>query len=103
MIRNINFNKSLDESCDKALNVILNFSEYKNFVPGCSGASLIEKNYPIEIGKLEFNILGKEYFFDLKKGTSTPNFLTIFFVLSLSVETMIFFMYFDFFKLSIEY
>ena len=62
MIRNINFNKSLDESCDKALNVILNFREFKNFVPGCSGASLIEKNYPIEIGKLEFNILGKEYF-----------------------------------------
>ena len=61
-MRKINFSKSLNVSSSSALSVVLDFNEYKNFVPGCSGASLINRNYPIEIGKLEFDILGKEYF-----------------------------------------
>jgi ribosome-associated toxin RatA of RatAB toxin-antitoxin module len=52
-VRKINFSKSLDVSSINALNVVLDFNEYKNFVPGCSGASLIKRNHPIEIGKLE--------------------------------------------------
>ena len=75
-MRKINFSKSLDVSSINALNIVLDFNEYKNFVPGCSGASLIKRNHPIEIGKLEFNILGKEYFIT-SENTLTDDSITI--------------------------
>ena len=62
MKRNIHFRKDLDVNKQKALDVVSKFDEYSKFIPGCSGASLIKSDYPIEIGRLEFNILGKEYF-----------------------------------------
>ncbi len=62
MKRNIHFKKDLDVHKQKALDVVSKFDEYSKFIPGCSGASLIKSDYPIEIGRLEFNILGKEYF-----------------------------------------
>ena len=62
MKRNIHFEKFLNVKKHKALEVVQNFNEYSNFIPGCSGAELIKRDFPIEIGRLEFNILGKEYF-----------------------------------------
>ena len=62
MKRNIHFRKDLDVNKQKALDVVSKFDEYSKFIPGCSGASLIKSDYPVEIGRLEFNILGKEYF-----------------------------------------
>ena len=62
MKRNIHFRKDLDVNKQKALDVVSKFDEYSKFIPGCSGASLIKSDYPIEIGRLEFNILGKDIF-----------------------------------------
>ena len=64
MARKISFQKVLNVDSRKALEVITNFNEYSNFIPGCTGATLISRELPIEIGRLEFNLLGKEYFIE---------------------------------------
>ena len=64
MKRNLQFKKVLQINADNALKVVTNFNKYEDFVPGCTGASLISRNPPIEIGRLEFNILGKKYFIE---------------------------------------
>ena len=64
MKRNLQFKKVLKINADNALKVVTNFNKYEDFVPGCTGASLISRNPPIEIGRLEFNILGKKYFIE---------------------------------------
>ena len=64
MKRDLQFKKVLKINADNALKVVSNFSKYADFVPGCTRASLISRNPPIEIGRLEFNILGKKYFIE---------------------------------------
>lgn len=76
MKRNIHFEKFLNVKKHKALEVVQNFNEYSNFIPGCSGAELIKRNFPIEIGRLEFNILGKEYFI-VSENTISDNSIEI--------------------------
>jgi ribosome-associated toxin RatA of RatAB toxin-antitoxin module len=61
MKRDLQFKKVLKINADKALDAISNFDKYAEFVPGCTGASLISRNPPIEIGRLEFQVLGKKY------------------------------------------
>ena len=62
MKRDLQFKKVLKINAGKALDIVSNFDKYAEFVPGCTGASLISRNPPIEIGLLEFQILGKKYF-----------------------------------------
>ena len=76
MKRNIHFEKVLNVKKHKALEVVQNFNEYSNFIPGCSGAELIKRDFPIEIGRLEFNILGKEYFI-VSENTISDNSIEI--------------------------
>ena len=76
MKRNIHFEKFLNVKKHKALEVVQNFNEYSNFIPGCSGAELIKRDFPIEIGRLEFNILGKEYFI-VSENTISDNSIEI--------------------------
>jgi ribosome-associated toxin RatA of RatAB toxin-antitoxin module len=64
MARKISFQKVLNVDSRKALEVITNFDDYSNFIPGCTRATLISRELPIEIGRLEFNLLGKEYFIE---------------------------------------
>ena len=64
MARKISFQKVLNVDSKKALEVITNFNDYSNFIPGCTRATLISRELPIEIGRLEFNVLGKDYFIE---------------------------------------
>ena len=64
MARKISFQKILNVESRKALEVIINFNDYSNFIPGCTRATLISRELPIEIGRLEFNVLGKEYYIE---------------------------------------
>lgn len=61
MTRKICFQKTLSVDSKKALEVVTNFNDYAKFIPGCTGATLISRELPIEIGRLEFNLLGKDY------------------------------------------
>ena len=64
MTRKICFQKVLNVDSKKALKVVTDFNDYANFIPGCTGATLISREIPIEIGRLEFNLLGKDYFIE---------------------------------------
>ena len=64
MKRDLQFKKVLKINAVKALEVVSNFDKYAEFVPGCTKASLISRNPPIEIGRLEFQILSKQYFIE---------------------------------------
>ena len=66
MKRDLQFKKVVKLNAGRALDVVSNFDRYAEFVPGCTGASLISRNPPIEIGRLEFQILGKKYFIESK-------------------------------------
>ena len=62
--RKISFQKVLDVDSKKAIEVITNFNDYSNFIPGCTRATLISRELPVEIGRLEFNVLGKDYYIE---------------------------------------
>ena len=64
MARKISFQKVLNVDSRKALEVVTNFNDYSNFIPGCTKATLISRDPPIEIGRLEFNLLGKDYYIE---------------------------------------
>ena len=66
MKRDLQFKKVLKINSSKALEVVSNFDKYREFVPGCTDSSLISRNLPVEIGRLEFQILGKKYFIESK-------------------------------------
>ena len=64
MTRKICFQKTLSVDSKKAFEVVTDFNDYANFIPGCTGATLISRELPIEIGRLEFNLLGKDYYIE---------------------------------------
>ena len=64
MARKICFQKILSVDSKKAHKVLADFNDYANFIPGCTGATLIFREMPVEIGRLEFNLLGKDYYIE---------------------------------------
>ena len=64
MTRKICYQKTLSVDSKKAFEVVTDFNDYANFIPGCTGATLISREMPIEIGRLEFNLLGKDYYIE---------------------------------------
>ena len=64
MAREISFQKILSVDSKKALKVVTDFNDYANFIPGCTGATLISRELPKEVGRLEFNLLGKDYYIE---------------------------------------
>ena len=64
MTRKISFHKVLNVDSRKTLEVVTNFNDYANFIPGCTRATLISRESSKEIGRLEFNLLGKDYFIE---------------------------------------
>ena len=64
MSRKICFQKTLRIDPKKDIKVVTDFNDYANFIPGCTGATLISRKLPIEIGRLEFNLLGKDYYIE---------------------------------------
>ena len=76
MARKISFQKILNVDSNKALEVVTNFNDYSNFIPGCTSATLISRNLPIEIGRIEFNLLGKDYYIE-SENTLDDNSISI--------------------------
>ena len=66
MKRDLRFKKVLKINSSKALEIVSSFDKYREFVPGCTDSLLISRNPPVEIGRLEFQILGKKYFIESK-------------------------------------
>tara|TARA_E500000178_G_scaffold267257_1_gene264705 strand:- start:1625 stop:2044 length:420 start_codon:yes stop_codon:yes gene_type:complete len=64
MTRKICFQKVVNTDPKKVLKVVTDFNDYANFIPGCTGARLLSREFPKEIGRLEFNLLGKDYYIE---------------------------------------
>ena len=62
MKRDLHYKKVLELNAEKALNAVSDFEKYIDFVPGCTAAASIVQDSNFEIGRLDFNFLGKEYF-----------------------------------------
>ena len=61
MRRKVKFEKLIKIDHELVFKEISNFENYVNYVPGCSNAELVERNDNYEVGKLEFNLLFKNY------------------------------------------
>ena len=61
MTRKVKFEKLINIDHEKVFKEISNFENYVNYVPGCSNAELVERTDNYEVGKLEFNLLFKNY------------------------------------------
>ena len=61
MTRRVKFEKLIKIDHELVFREISNFENYVNYVPGCSNAELVERTDNYEVGKLEFNLLFKNY------------------------------------------
>ena len=61
MTRKVQFEKLVKIDHKLVFKEISNFENYVNYVPGCSNAELVERTDNYEVGKLEFNLLFKNY------------------------------------------
>ena len=61
MTRTVKFEKLIQADHKLVFREISNFETYVNFVPGCSKAALVERTDAYDVGKLEFNLLFKNY------------------------------------------
>lgn len=61
MRRKVKFEKLIKIDHELVFKEISNFENYVNYVPGCSNAELVERTDNYEVGKLEFNLLFKNY------------------------------------------
>ena len=76
MDKQISFERVVDVDHEKAFEVVSNFDKYAEFIPGCSGSSLIERKHLVEIGRLDFHVLGRDYFIE-SENTLTKNSINI--------------------------
>jgi ribosome-associated toxin RatA of RatAB toxin-antitoxin module len=74
--KEISFEKVINVNHKEAFEVVSNFDRYAEFIPGCSSSHLIESRHPIEIGRLEFQVLGRDYFIE-SENTLTENSIII--------------------------
>jgi ribosome-associated toxin RatA of RatAB toxin-antitoxin module len=74
--KEISFEKVINVNHKEAFEVVSNFDRYAEFIPGCSSSHLIERRHPIEIGRLEFQVLGRDYFIE-SENTLTENSIII--------------------------
>ena len=61
MTRKVKFEKLIKIDHELVFKEISNFENYVNYVPGCSNAELVERTHNYEVGRLEFNLLFKNY------------------------------------------
>lgn len=64
MLNSYNYEEYVEKEPDKVFNLISDFTQYKNFLPGCIKSEVLSSSDDYEIGKLEFNFFGKEYFIE---------------------------------------
>ena len=64
MNRDLRYKRVLKVNAEKALKAVSDFEKYADFVPGCTAAESIAQDSNFEIGRLDFNFLGKQYFIE---------------------------------------
>ncbi len=76
MLNSYNYEEYVEKEPDKVFNLISDFTQYKNFLPGCIKSEVLSSYDDYEIGELKFNFFGKEYFIE-SQNYKYPNELRI--------------------------
>ena len=71
-----NYEEFVAKDPKEVFELISNFSEYKNFLPGCTNSEILSSSEEYEIGKLDFNFFNKDYTIESKNIKSSSE-LTI--------------------------
>ena len=70
MNRDLRYKRVLKVNAEKALKAVSDFEKYIDFVTGCTAAESIAQDSNFEIGRLDFNFLGKQYFIESRNETT---------------------------------
>jgi coenzyme Q-binding protein COQ10 len=71
-----NYKEYIAKDSEEVFALISDFTDYKNFLPGCIKSESISSTEDFEIGELEFNLFNKQYFIE-SKNYKTPTELKI--------------------------
>ena len=76
MPSNFNYEEFIAKDSKEVFELISNFEDYKNFLPGCTDSEILSRTKDYDIGRLNFNFLNKDYFIE-SRNSKMPTELNI--------------------------
>lgn len=76
MPSNFNYEEFIAKDSKEVFELISNFEDYKNFLPGCTDSEILSRTEDYDIGRLNFNFLNKDYFIE-SRNSKMPTELNI--------------------------
>ena len=76
MPSNFNYEEFIAKDSKKVFELISNFEDYKNFLPGCTDSEILSRTENYDIGRLNFNFFNKDYFIE-SRNSKMPTELNI--------------------------
>ena len=66
MPSNFYYEEFIAKDSNEVFELISNFEDYKNFIPGCTDSEILSRTEDYDIGRLNFNFFNKDYFIESK-------------------------------------
>ena len=76
MPSNFNYEEFIAKDSKEVFELISNFEDYKNFIPGCTDSEILSRTKDYDIGRLNFNFFNKDYFIE-SRNSKMPTELNI--------------------------
>ncbi|MFL2725912.1 MAG: type II toxin-antitoxin system RatA family toxin [Gammaproteobacteria bacterium] len=76
MPSNFNYEEFIAKDSKEVFELISNFEDYKNFLPGCTDSEILSRTKDYDIGRLNFNFFNKDYFIE-SRNSKMPTELNI--------------------------
>jgi ribosome-associated toxin RatA of RatAB toxin-antitoxin module len=76
MPSNFNYEEFIAKDSKEVFELISNFEDYKNFLPGCTDSEILSRTKDYDIGRLNYNFFNKDYFIE-SRNSKMPTELNI--------------------------
>lgn len=76
MPSSFNYEEFIAKDSKEVFELISNFEDYKNFLPGCTKSEILSETQDYDIGRLNFTFFNKDYFIE-SKNSKMPTELNI--------------------------